>query len=153
MFLRLRRNGADPYFIAPSFVRYERDPSPVRRKVTAGCALANNLTVAGVAFEKYLEWLVIHDATGTKKCNNSIQFAFTAPGSRVVFVCGRAFAKMSRGEPARATAVLIHEALHTLGLGENGTHSTSREITDVCWSYVSGSCRAITPRWLVEAKP
>ena len=93
-----------------------------------GCPLADRLAVA-VTFEKYLEWVVIQDASGTKKCNNPNQFAFTTPGSRVVFVCGRAFEKMSRREPARATAVLIHEVLHTLGLGENGIHPTSREIT------------------------
>jgi hypothetical protein len=94
-----------------------------------GRSLADKLAGAGVAFEKYLERLVIQDASGMKRCNSSIQFAFTAPGSRVVFVCGRAFERLSRREPAHATAVLIHEVLHTLGLGENGIHPTSREIT------------------------
>lgn len=94
-----------------------------------GCPLADKLAAIGVAFEKYLERVVIQDAAGTKKCSNPNQFAFTTPGSRVVFVCGRAFEKLSRREPGRAIAVLIHEVLHTLGLGENGIYPTSREIT------------------------
>jgi hypothetical protein len=41
--------------------------------------------------------------------------AFTEPGSRVVFVCGRHFDQNSR----EAELQIIHEILHTLGLGEN----------------------------------
>lgn len=94
-----------------------------------GCPLAERLAAIGTTFEKYLDWVLFQDASGTKKCNNSNQFAFTTPRSRVVFVCGKAFERLSRKEPERAIAVLIHEVLHTLGLGENGIHPTSREIT------------------------
>jgi hypothetical protein len=40
-------------------------------------------------------------------------------GSRVVTICGREFAKEWRERPHIAYATIIHEALHTLGLGEN----------------------------------
>ena len=94
-----------------------------------GCPLASKLAATGATFEGYLEWVLIRDASGTRKCDNPNLFAFTAPGSRVVFVCGKAFERLSRKEPERAIAVLVHEVLHTLGLGENGIHPTSREIT------------------------
>lgn len=49
--------------------------------------------------------------------------AFTGPGSRVVFVCGARFAALDR---TAAELVMIHEMLHTLGLGERPP--TTREI-------------------------
>ena len=45
----------------------------------------------------------------------------------MVYVCGRAFKKLADRNPVMAQAVVIHEALHTLGLGENPPSST--EIT------------------------
>jgi hypothetical protein len=45
--------------------------------------------------------------------------AVTAPGSRVVYVCGRRFAEAQSRSATRAELVVLHEALHTLGLGEN----------------------------------
>ena len=94
-----------------------------------GCPLAGKLAAMSVTFEGYLEWVLIQDSSGTRKCDNPNLYAFTAPGSRVVFVCGKAFERLARKEPERAIAVLIHEVLHTLGLGENGIHPTSRDIT------------------------
>jgi len=47
------------------------------------------------------------------------QLAYTTPGSRVVYVCSRRFRKMWAKDRGYVTAVVIHEALHTLGLGEN----------------------------------
>ena len=45
--------------------------------------------------------------------------ALTTPGSRVVRVCGRRFWEAQARNPERAELVVLHEALHTLGLGEN----------------------------------
>ena len=45
--------------------------------------------------------------------------AVTAPGSRVVYVCGRAFTEAQSRSAERAELVVLHEALHTLGLGED----------------------------------
>jgi len=53
--------------------------------------------------------------------------AFTSPGSRLVFVCSRKFADLTFGDWDLARAVVIHEALHSLGLGENPP--SSLEIT------------------------
>ena len=43
----------------------------------------------------------------------------TRPGSRVVFVCTTRFTDLVERNPAEAEAIVIHEMLHTLGLGEN----------------------------------
>ena len=56
--------------------------------------------------------------------------AFTEPGSRVVFVCGRHFEKTSR----EAELQIIHEILHTLGLDENPPSS------DVITRQVAARC-------------
>jgi len=40
--------------------------------------------------------------------------AVTAPGSRVVYVCGRSFADAQARSAERAELVVLHEALHTL---------------------------------------
>ena len=96
-----------------------------------GCPLSEKLAALKTTFETYLQWVVIQDASGGKRCENLNQFAFTAAGSRVVFVCGKAFRRLWERDAERATAVLIHEVLHTLGLGENGLFPSSRDITRI----------------------
>ncbi len=54
--------------------------------------------------------------------------AFTVPGSRVIYVCGREFRSAVERSRALADAVIIHELLHSLGLGENPP--TPKVITD-----------------------
>ncbi len=53
--------------------------------------------------------------------------AFTSPGNTNVFLC-RDFFNAAGYEHALAEAIVIHELLHTLGLGENPP--TSRAITE-----------------------
>lgn len=57
---------------------------------------------------------------------NRRAFAFTVPGCPVVRVC-RPLPILARTRPELAQAVVIHEVLHTLGLGENPP--SSPEIT------------------------
>ncbi len=47
------------------------------------------------------------------------QLAYTEPGSHVVFVCGDRFRSLAQLSPTYLEAAIIHEILHTLGLGEN----------------------------------
>jgi len=42
----------------------------------------------------------------------------TNAGSRVIYLCPR-FAEMEWKDPRYAEAIVIHEMLHSLGLGEN----------------------------------
>jgi hypothetical protein len=94
-----------------------------------GYPLSERLATLGTTFDAYLSWVSIHDASGIGPCKNANQFAYTKIGSRVIFVCGSTFRKLWEREADRATAVIVHETLHTLGLGENGRFPTSREIT------------------------
>jgi hypothetical protein len=61
------------------------------------------------------------------QCVSGTILAFTQPGSTVVHVCGRQFMKRSRRNRMTAEIIMIHEFLHTLGLGENPP--TSEAIT------------------------
>jgi hypothetical protein len=81
--------------------------------------LDRRLTDLGLSAERYLRFVVFRDATESEYCEQYRPLAFTQPGSRVVFVCGRDFVREWKQAPRRATAVVIHEMLHTLGLGEN----------------------------------
>jgi hypothetical protein len=49
--------------------------------------------------------------------------SFTARGGRAVYVCRSAFLDVVR--QGTAAFVIIHEMLHSLGLGENAPHPTS----------------------------
>jgi hypothetical protein len=89
--------------------------------------LADRLTSLGVDGSAYLRQLFFQDGTGTPQCESGGIEAFTARGSRVVFICGRQFERLWVTNNLRARAVIIHEALHTLGLGENPP--SSEEIT------------------------
>jgi hypothetical protein len=46
-----------------------------------------------------------------------------------VFVCGGAFERANPVREAALEIVVIHEMLHSLGLGENGQHPSSAAIT------------------------
>lgn len=75
----------------------------------------------------YLEFVVFLDGSETKQCENRNTVAYTAQGYRTVFVCGRQFAQAWSQDPRQAEAIMIHETMHTLGLGENPPSSS--EIT------------------------
>jgi hypothetical protein len=62
-------------------------------------------------------WFV--EASGSRACQSSDTVAVTKVGSAVVFVCARQFRERVFHNPAWVEAALIHEELHSLGLGEN----------------------------------
>jgi hypothetical protein len=68
--------------------------------------------------------------------SNSAVFAFTQRGSRVVFICGPRFQALFARDSATTEILIIHEVLHTLGLGENPP--TSAEITSRVMKRCSG---------------
>ena len=72
-------------------------------------------------------WFV--DGADTPHCQRDGRTAaFTVPGHKVVRVCTARFRSSFAHELVAAEMILIHEMLHTLGLGENPP--TSREITE-----------------------
>ena len=93
----------------------------------SGRTLKEVLDGNDVSARGYLRWVVFSDGRGIKACGNKGTLAITERGSRVVFICPHAFVEGERGNPEEAEATLIHEMLHSLGLGENPP--SSREIT------------------------
>ena len=85
----------------------------------AGTPLQERLGALGLDAPDYLSYIVFVDGIGRRSCHGGDVMAVTAPGSRVVHVCGRAFAEAQARSAERAELVVLHEALHTLGLGEN----------------------------------
>jgi hypothetical protein len=93
----------------------------------SGRTLREVLDGIGVSARGYLRWIVFSDGRGLKACSSRETLAVTEPGSRVVFICPTAFVEDVSGNPEDAEATLIHEMLHSLGLGENPPRS--RDIT------------------------
>jgi hypothetical protein len=60
--------------------------------------------------------------------------AFTAPGIRIVRLCATEVTRVSQLRPDYVAGALIHEMLHTLGLGENppASHEITRRVLDRC---------------------
>lgn len=77
----------------------------------------------------------------TPQCLSGRRLAFTAPGSRVVFVCGQRFEPyLVQNEPG-SEVVIIHELLHALGLGENPPPSAeiSERVASRCPAVLEAS--------------
>lgn len=86
-----------------------RDPS--------GRSLAENLTPFALPADEYLARLTFLDGAGHRSCGQGAQL-FTTRGDGRVFVCKR-FLNTVWQRRTQAEVYVIHEMLHTLGLGEN----------------------------------
>jgi hypothetical protein len=106
----------------------------------SGRKLQENLDALGETGQSYLGKLVLfYEGANSRACSSSRGediSAATATGSRVVFICGANFATGRRPKPFGPEAVIIHETLHSLGLGENPP--TSDAIT---WQVFSRCAR------------
>jgi len=96
--------------------------------------LAENLAELGKTPAEFMNELFWVDDRDTLCCQRRCALAFTAPGQRVIRVCGRRFAQVSLSRPIYGEAVFIHEMLHALGLGENPPRSSdiTRQIIARC---------------------
>ena len=94
----------------------------------SGRTLKEVLDGSEVSARGYLRWILYSDGRGLKACSSNATLAVTEPGSRVVFICPTAFAEAMSASAEYAEATLIHEMLHSLGLGENPPRS--RDITE-----------------------
>ena len=90
-----------------------------------GCRLADKLTTLGVDIQEYLRLVIFHDGSQRGQCGEAL--AYTTAGSRIVFVCVGSVLRSWRVNPDYLVHSLVHEILHTLGLGENPP--ASQEIT------------------------
>jgi hypothetical protein len=91
-----------------------------------GQSLADRLSSVAVDIHVYLTMVTFIDDTHHRRCASGV-LVFTAPGSWVVRVCAGELTRINAQQPDYVVASLIHEILHTLGLGENPP--SSREIT------------------------
>jgi hypothetical protein len=92
-----------------------------------GRSLRARLDELGHSPESYLGLIIFYDGRTHPRCGVKNVLAVTHVGSRVVHVCPRQLDSRARRNPRWTEATLIHEALHTLGLGENPP--SSQEIT------------------------
>ncbi len=83
----------------------------------------------------YLQLVYFHDGEVNAACKREGTLAFTQVGSRVVYVCGRDFARAWNKQPRETIATIIHEMLHSLGLGENPPtpRQISYRVEKLCW--------------------
>ena len=65
-----------------------------------------------------LDRVLFYDASADA-CQEQMLAGATGAGSRVIRVCGRRFARTVTESSSHAEAIVIHEMLHSLGLGEN----------------------------------
>jgi hypothetical protein len=109
----------------------------------SGRPLTARLAELNVDPRAFLRMIVWRDGTWAPQCQTGV-LAFTAAGSRVVFVCNQHFVDLTAGDRDLASAVVLHEALHSLGLGENPP--SSREITSRVRARCDGGHRESAPR-------
>lgn len=94
----------------------------------SGRSLQEGLDATGQSGASFLhDWVFFADGREEPRCAQRWVLAFTQPGSRAVWICGRRFSREQWQAPGHAEVVLIHETLHVLGLGEDPP--TSAEIS------------------------
>jgi hypothetical protein len=96
----------------------------------SGRLLSERLAVFGVTPAAYvMNWIWFIDGRDQPLCDPGYgRAAFTQAGSRVIFICPRTFVEPHLpGITLWSEMVIIHEALHALGLGEDPP--TSEQIT------------------------
>ena len=93
----------------------------------SGRTIQENLDALGQSAPEYLGSILFYNGAGYSRCDARNTLASTSPSSHVVYICAPQFLEKQRREPGQAAALIIHEELHSLGLGENPPDS--KEIT------------------------
>ena len=104
-------------------------------KDASGRPLQESLEAAGGSGPGLLQdWIFFADGRQENRCADGQVLAFTQTGSRAVWICGRRFSQERWRDPDWTELVLIHEALHVLGLGEDppSSEAISRRVLDRC---------------------
>jgi hypothetical protein len=92
-------------------------------EVTSGQRLQEVLDEQGQTGQSHLRRLLFYDGAQIPGCRVPAVLAFTEPGSRVIYICSSWFREAFALNPSKVEAVIIHEMLHSLGLGENPPRS------------------------------
>jgi hypothetical protein len=93
----------------------------------SGQSLRTRLLAHGNSPAEAFSALRFVDSHSAQQCSADKTLAFTQTGSLVIHVCGHQFVRRSMRNRKTAEMIVIHEFLHTLGLGENPP--TSQAIT------------------------
>jgi hypothetical protein len=89
-------------------------------KDAQGRPLVERLGASGMDASTYIRELRFVDGWALTQCHaNTYTVAVTQPGSRVIYVCGARFSDSYQRATLAADAIVIHEFLHSLGLGED----------------------------------
>jgi hypothetical protein len=99
-----------------------------------GRTIASKLAEWGLDPAAFLAAVPFRDGSGEPLCHSGKVMLVSSPDVPRVVVCP-GFARLERDQPRVAEALVIHELLHTLGLGENPP--TPAEIT----GRVEARCR------------
>ena len=102
----------------------------------SGQSLAATFAAAGKDPASFFAPVRFVDDRDAAQCRQGSTLAFTAPGARVIHICGRRFRERSVRDPTMVEIIVIHEFLHGLGLSENPP--TSEAIT----AQVAARCAA-----------
>lgn len=101
----------------------------------SGNLLSANLSRLAMTPVEFIErGLFFVDASDRGPCLSDSRGMFTFPGSRVIFVCATQLVPMTSAPSPKIGLLIIHEALHALGLGENPPSSAriSRQVARRC---------------------
>jgi hypothetical protein len=85
----------------------------------SGVPLAAKLEADGHDGRSFLGWLIFRNGEREAFCDRGAVALAADPGGRFVTVCGTRFFETQFSDPGYAAALVIHEELHVLGLGEN----------------------------------
>lgn len=98
-----------------------------------GRSLASVLDDLHLTARGYLSSVRFASGQGSRPCGDSRVAAFTRPHAGTIYLCER-FAVLARENPRVGAALVLHEALHTLGLPENPPLSTeiTQRVLDRC---------------------
>ena len=93
----------------------------------------------GETGQSHLQRLFFYDGAEARGCRVPGVLAFTQPGSHVVYVCSQWFRETFTTNPSKVEAVIIHESLHSLGLGENPpkSHEITARVMERCCSLIA----------------
>jgi hypothetical protein len=101
---------------------------------SSGRVLQDRLDALGWSAQRYLDSMIFYETAHHQSCSDPRTLAMTTPGSRVVFFCRSKFSNLIRREPSALWVAVLHEELHSMGLGENPPTSVeiSRRIAQRC---------------------
>jgi hypothetical protein len=85
----------------------------------SGRTIQENLDLLGETPRSYLARITFTETLDRRRCKSPGVLAVTSIGGREVFICSPQFWQAYRNDASRVEALLIHEMMHTLGLGEN----------------------------------